>query len=58
MNKLRLSVIKKPFNLKAKTLSMDEYLRFVLFNLKYAVGKKAYRRLKKDQSVRIPFCLR
>jgi len=36
---------------------MDEYLKFVEFNLKYVVDRKAYRKLKKKQAVNVRFSL-
>ena len=57
MEKLKLPVIRKPVVLEAKTLSMDEYLRFVIFNLKYAANKKNYRNLRRAQAVEAPFRL-
>jgi len=38
-------------------LLFGEYLKFVEFNLKYVVNRKAYRALKKKQVVNVPFSL-
>lgn len=57
MDKLNLPKIKLPV-FKTKPLSMDEYLEFISFNLKYTVDKKATRRQKKEFSVNIPFVLK
>jgi len=57
MDKLRLPVIRKPVIFETKALSMDEYLRFVIFNLRYAAGKKIYRKLKREQLLKTPFRL-
>ncbi len=54
MKKLKLSVIKEPLP-KPRVLSMDEYLKFVQFNLKHAFDKKAYAIWKKKLSVNVPF---
>ena len=57
MKKLNLPVMKAPLP-QARTLSMDEYLKFVQFNLKHAFDKKAYAKWKKMSVVNVPFCLR
>ena len=54
MKELNLPVIKKAA-FKQKTLSMDEYLKFVRFNLKYAFDKKAYAKWKEMMVVNVPF---
>lgn len=56
MKKLKLPVIKKPIP-EAKQLSMDEYLRFVTFNLTHCVDKKAGRKWKKMLAVNAPFSM-
>lgn len=56
MKKLNLPVIKGYFS-EPKALSMDEYLKFVQFNLKYTVNKKANTKWKKMLSVNIPFSI-
>ena len=56
MKKLKLPIIRGE-TLKKKVLSMDEYYEFVLFNLKYAFDRKAYREWKKMSVVHAPFVL-
>ena len=46
MKKLKLPVIKTPMA-QPRILSMDDYLKFVQFNLKYTFDRKAYARWKK-----------
>ncbi len=46
MKPLNLPVIQGTHS-EAKTLSMDDYLKFVQFNLKHAFDKKAYTKWKK-----------
>ena len=53
---LELPVIKGA-NLKKRHLSMDDYLDFVMFNLKYTVDIAAARNAKKDLAVHAPFSL-
>ena len=55
MKKLKLPIIRK--SLPPPQLSMDRYLKFVEFNLKYIVDRKASRALKKEQAVRVRFSL-
>lgn len=52
--KLKFPVI-KGFLPASRTLSMNDYLRFVLFNIKYTLDKKVYRKLKKASGVNVPF---
>lgn len=54
--KLKFPVIKGALP-PARILSMEEYLRFVTFNLKYTVDKKAVRRQKRSEAVKAPFVL-
>ncbi len=54
MDKLRFPIIKKPLP-EPKTLSMDDYLRFVYFNIKYTFDRKAYRNWKKESAVNVAF---
>lgn len=53
---LRFPVVKQPLP-AAKRLSMDDYLKFVAFNLRYALDKKAIREQKKLAAVNVPFSL-
>lgn len=57
MKKLKLPIFKSPLS-EAKILSMDDYLKFVQFNLKYAFDKRAYAKWKKMLVVNVPFSLR
>ncbi|PIP67700.1 MAG: hypothetical protein CO035_02650 [Candidatus Omnitrophica bacterium CG_4_9_14_0_2_um_filter_42_8] len=46
MNKLNLPILKAdiPFS---RSLSMEDYIKFVTFNLRYTIDKKAVREQKK-----------
>lgn len=57
MKNLNLPPIKLP-DLKPRPFSMDEYLAFINFNLKYTVDIEAARRLKKTEFVNVPFRLK
>ncbi len=57
MKKLKLPIIKEVLA-EPKTLSMDEYLKFVQFNLKHAFSKKAYAKWKKMLAVNEPFSIK
>ena len=57
MKKLKLPVIRGPLS-EARTLSMDDYLKFVQFNLRHAFDKKAYAKWKKMLVVNTPFLMR
>jgi len=54
MKKLKLPIIKQPLA-PSRVLSMDDYLKFVQFNLKHAFDKKAYAKWKKMLAVNVPF---
>ena len=54
MDKMKLPIIKGNLP-KARAFSMDDYFRFVIFNLKYVVDIKAVRREKKKLAVNVPF---
>ena len=56
MKKLKLPIIQGPL-LEARTLSMDEYFKFVQFNLKHAFDKKAYAKWKRMLAVNVPFVM-
>ena len=56
MKELRLPVIKKAIS-KPKVLSMNEYFKFVQFNLEQAFDKKAYAKWKKMLVVNAPFSI-
>ncbi len=57
MKKLRFPVIKNVPSVP-KTLSMDNYLKFVQFNLKHAFNKKAYSQWKRMLAVNVPFVIK
>ncbi|MBI5144708.1 MAG: hypothetical protein HZA27_00805 [Candidatus Omnitrophica bacterium] len=57
MEKLNLPIIKGNIP-AAKWLSMDDYLKFVSLNLKYALDRKVIRKQKKSASVNVSFSLR
>lgn len=57
MKKLKLPIIKGPLP-TSRTLSMDEYLKFVQFNLKYAFDKRAHAKWKKLLAVNVPFVIK
>lgn len=57
MKKLKLPVIKAPMP-KPKILSMNDYLKFVQFNLKNAFDKKAYAKWKRKLAVNAKFALK
>ncbi len=56
MEELNFPVIKGPTP-PPKTLSMDEYLKFVIFNLRHTVDIKACRELKSRKTI-VPFSLK
>ena len=54
MKDLKLPVIKFPMK-EPKPLSMDEYLKFVEFNLEHTFDRKFYAKQKKLLAVDVPF---
>jgi len=54
MKDMKFPVIRESHQ-NQKTLSMDEYLQFVQFNLKYTHDKKTYAKWKKMLAVNVPF---
>ena len=56
MKKLKLPVT-QGLLLEARTLSMDKYLKFIEFNLKYVFDRKAYAQWKKMLVVNVPFVI-
>ena len=56
MKDLKLPVIKSKSS-KSKILTMDEYLKFVQFNLSQAFDKKAYLKWKKMLIVNATFSI-
>ena len=57
MNELNLPIIKNDAPLP-RSLSMDDYLKFVISNLRYNVDKKAVREQKKLAMVNVHFSLK
>lgn len=57
MDELNLPVIKNDIPLP-KSLSMDDYLKFVIFNLRHTVDRKAVREQKKLAAVNVRFSLK
>ena len=57
MNDLKLPIIKKVIS-KSRILSMNDYFKFVQFNLKQAFDKKAYLKWKKMMVVNAPFFIK
>ena len=56
MDKLNLPVIKNDIYLP-RPLSMDDYLKFVIFNLKHTIDRKAVREQKKLAVVNVRFSM-
>lgn len=54
MKKLKLPIIKGSMG-EPKILSMDDYLDFVQFNLKYTLDREFYAKQKKLLAVNVPF---
>lgn len=57
MEKMKLPII-RGIPKKEKWLSMDDYLKFVIFNLRCAAGKESSREWKKMLGVNVPFVLK
>ena len=57
MKKLKLPVIQGAPS-KPRVLSMDDYLKFVQFNLKHTFDKKAYTQWKRMLIVNVPFVIK
>ncbi len=57
MRALKLPIIRTKMG-RERHLSMDDYLRFVITNLKFTVDMTTVRRLKKKLSVSIPFIMK
>ena len=43
--------------MQKKWLPMDDYIKFVQFNLKYTVNIKTVRKWKKELAVNVPFSI-
>ena len=57
MKDLKLPIIRENLS-KTKVLSMNEYLKFVQFNLEQAFDKKAYAKWKKMLIVDVAFSIK
>ncbi len=57
MKKLKFPIIKGLLS-ESKSLSMNDYLKFVQFNLKHAFDKQAYAKWKKMLVVNVPFVIK
>ncbi|MBL7072717.1 MAG: hypothetical protein ISS33_02925 [Candidatus Omnitrophica bacterium] len=57
MEKLKLPIIKGRVP-PTKSLSMDDYLRFVNLHLKYTSDKKTKKKRQKNISVNVPFTMK
>ncbi len=57
MKELKLPIIKEKMT-RPKVLSMDQYLKFVQFNLREAFDQKAYAKWKKMLVVNVPFVIK
>jgi hypothetical protein len=55
--KLNLPIIKGTFP-NAKRLSMDDYVKFVVLNLKYTIDKRVVRKQKRLAAVNVAFSLK
>jgi hypothetical protein len=56
LKKLRLPIIRGPMPEK-KSLSMDDYLKFVAFHLKYTFNESANEKWRKMLVVNVPFSI-
>lgn len=56
MEKLKLPVFKNGLPPR-RPLSMDDYLKFVIFNLKYVVKNKPNKKLRRSQLLNVPFVI-
>ncbi len=57
MKKLNFPIIKGHLP-EPKQFSMDDYLKFVYWNIKYNYDKKNGRKWKKLLAVKVPFCIK
>ncbi|MFZ5799904.1 MAG: hypothetical protein ACOY3D_00775 [Candidatus Omnitrophota bacterium] len=57
MKRLKLPVIKGHLR-EARALSMDEYLKFVQFNLRHMPDKRVFAKWKKLLAVNVPFAIK
>lgn len=56
MKKLKFPIIKGRVP-DTKWLSMDDYLKFVDFNMRYTVDRESNRKWKKRLAVNVPFSI-
>ena len=57
MEKMKLPVVRN-IPTKDKWLSMDDYLKFVIFNLRYTSDGKTGRKWKRLLGINVPFVLK
>ena len=57
MKNLKIPAIKGPLP-SARSLSMDEYIKFINFNLKHTFDKEADAKRRKMAAVNVPFSLK
>ena len=57
MEKMKLPVVRN-IPIKDKWLSMDDYLKFVIFNLRYTSDGKTGRKWKRLLGINVPFVLK
>ena len=57
MEKMKLPVVRN-IPIKDKWLSMDDYLKFVIFNLRYTSDGKTGRKWKRLLGINAPFVLK
>ena len=57
MEKLNLPVFKGDFPAR-KPLSMDDYLKFVIFNLRHTFKNKLSKKKRKAHMANVPFAIR
>ena len=58
MKKLKLPIIKESTVQTPRVLSMNEYFKFVQFNLTHTFDRKSYAKWKKILAVNVPFSLK
>ena len=57
MRKLKFPVFGKDLP-EAKSLSMDDFVRFLMVNRKYYLNREAHEEWKRDSIVDVPFVLK
>lgn len=58
MKDLNLPIIKGEDIFHKKSISMDRYLEFVEFNLKYMIDIKTARKLENKLTINVPFSIK